>query len=542
MHVVEREVEGLSCRALLAPPGWTARVHHDVFAGSSLNLVHFERLDVSGDSLYVAEYFIPRAAEHDESVLQKALQQRLIACVSDAAGSVQAPVCVVWKLEKPEGAASHASLAALLDQYTLFVCVVLWVADTVRGAMEEVANTIAADLRGRHMRILKAAVPEDAADGCGPTAVYTARGRAVVHVTQQAVGALRWNPTLCERVDRTLGMVQAELGLVSENLRLAVGGDTTAVVVALLPLSPGVSLLNPHAVARAWARHVKRGGWRSELLMRVNPAMPELALPSTPCWVTPRSEFYALSKDTSELDGVVAWVTEPRAGSDSCVVLLTPAFKSGLDVSDDPHPWQTQCTWLQRTFRVSIATAAAWTPLGIAKEPGLLFHEGGLVVRIPTASVAYTNATAVPTAAISLASLGSITVTAEDASLRLRRQVTFTLLNEFRCADDYIDYFVTEYQYDTPLGKNLDVFRRRRRQQLPPPVSPTIKRTFEKGEGHSVWIQLEEDAAVYCVARECGVGRLLLAQACVLGIAVDDAAAERWETWVSGVGVMAVTC
>ncbi|ESL06408.1 hypothetical protein TRSC58_05919 [Trypanosoma rangeli SC58] len=542
MHVKERKVEGLSCRALLAPPGWTARVHHDVFAGSSLNLVHFERPDVSGDSLYVAEYFVPRAAEHDENVLQQALQQRLVACVSDAAGSVQAPVCVVWKLEKPDGAASHALLAALLDQYTLFVCVVLWVADTGRGAMKEVANTIAADLRGRHMRILTASVPEDAAGGCGFTAVYTARGRAVVHVTQQAVGDLRWNPMLCERVSRTLRTVQAELGLVSENLCLAVGVAATSVVVALLPLSPGVSLLNPHAVARVWARHVKRGGWRSELLMRVNPVVPDLALPSTSCWVTPCTEFYALSKDTSELDGVVAWVTGPRAGSDSCMVLLTPVFKSGLDASDDIHPWQTQCAWLQRTFRVSIATAAAWTPLGIAKEPGLLFHEGGLVVRIPASSVAYTNATAVPTAAISLASLGSITVTAEDASLRLQRQVTFTLLNEFRCAEDYIDYVVTEYLYDTPLDKNLAVFRRRRRQQLPLPALPTIKRAFDKGEGHSVWIQLEEDAAMYCVARECGVGRLLLTQACVFGIAVDDAAAERWETWISGVGVMSVAC
>ncbi|RNF16387.1 uncharacterized protein Tco025E_05217 [Trypanosoma conorhini] len=538
MHLVEREVEGLACRALLAPPGWTARVHHDTLGDSSLNMAHFERLDASGDSLYVAEYFVPRAAARDEGVLQQQLQQRLVACASNAVGPAQSPVCVVRRLEPPERAALRASPAALLARHALFVCVALWAADTGRAAMEQVANAVADDLRGRHMRLWTASEPGDATLNCGPAAVYTARGRAMIHVTEQAFCAFEWNPTLCPRVEQRLHTLQAELGLVSENLRLAMGGDPAAVVaVALLPLSPGVSLLKSRAIARVWARHVKRGGWHSELLMRAGPAIPDLAAP----WrVTPRGEFYVLSKEASEVDGVVAWVTELRAGSDCCVVLLTPAPSGGLDRGDthgSPHPRQAQCAWLQRTFRVSIATAASWTPLGVGKEPGLLFREGSLVVHVPASSVAYTNATAVPTAAVSLVSLGAITVAAEDAGLRLRRQATFTLLKEFRSPEDYIDYFVTEYMYDTPLEKGSAVFRRRRRQPTLPPPSKA-KRSFGEGEEHSVWIRLSEEAAVYCVARGCGVGRLMLTQAWVFGApAVDDAVAEGWEAWVSGVSV-----
>ncbi|PWU91094.1 Present in the outer mitochondrial membrane proteome 38 [Trypanosoma cruzi] len=540
MDLVERKVEGLLCGALLAPLGWTARVHHDVLEDSSLNVAHFERLDISRDFFYVAEYFVPLGAVSEEFFLEQQLQQRLFAFFAHDAKPVRRPACVVCKLEKPDGNTSHTSLAALLDQYTLLTCVALWVADMEFGDMEKIIRNISNDLRERYMHRLDGSVPDASAHNCGVGVVYTMRGRSVVHITRQAMGAVKWNPTLCERVDGMLRNLKEELGLVSENLSLAVRGVNTVVLVVLLPMSPGISLMKHRAIERVWAQHVKRSGWHSELLQRVNPSILELAVFSSFCGVTPRSTFYFLSKEKGDVEGVVAWVAEPRVGSDSCVVLLATASNERLDFNNtnqNTHPCQTQCEWLQRTFRLCIANAASWTPLGVGKEPGFLFRDGSLVVRIPSMSMTYKNVTAVATAAISAVSLGSITVTAEDVSLTFRRQVTFTLLNELRCSEDYIDYVITEYLYDVPLEKRTAIFRKGRRKQK---IPPAIKRNFGKGEEHSVWIRLKEDGAVYCVARECGVGRLLLTQACVFGHALDDAAAERWEKWISGIDVMAV--
>ncbi|KEG12184.1 hypothetical protein DQ04_01921070 [Trypanosoma grayi] len=545
MNLVEREVEGVLCGALLAPDGWALRLHHDACGSSSLSVAHFERVDVLGESLYVAEHFVPRAVAGDAGALQKQLQERLLACVSpDSERLSRSPFCVVWEVERTECA------AVLLEQYTLLVCVLLHTAKSEETTiMKEAFHRIVPDLKARYARLSKEVATRDAVWTAGVGGMYTPRGRCVVQMSQHVSIAAQCSPASCERSDWLLQVVATELGLVSEHLCLAVHGFAP-VVVATLPLSTDVCLVSRRALGRVWARHVRRSGWRCAEVRRVRATIENTTTlsSSASCVVSPCSTFYYLEKDDSKAERVIAWVTEPRVGSDCCVVLLTPAAEVGnttttaIDNNNNhvdiinADTCQAQCEWLLSAFRLSIATTASFTALSVRKDPGFLFRQGSLVVHLPSASKAYTNATAFVAAAFSGASLGAVTVTAEDMGDGQRRQAVITLLKDYRCPSDYVDYIVTEYLYDTPLEKRSAVFRKRRRQQA---VLSRTKQGALKEEEYSLWIRLCDSAAVYFVVRECGVGRLLLTQACVLGAVVDDAQAERWEVWVSGIHTLA---
>lgn len=548
IRLVEREIEGIVCGALLAPQGWTVRAHHDIDDGFSLNVAQFRNFDDPEDSLFVAEYFVPRTEASDWRAFQQELQERLLACISRDAEHSQLPVCVVWGVERPDKTASNSSLAALLDQYVMLVSVVFYVKDKESVDAEGLVKMIVCDLNERYMRILNMAMTDASEWDAGVSAVYTPRGRCVIFVSRPLTNAVHLNPGLCKRGHWLQEVAVKELGFVSENLSLSVGATGFFVVVVLLPLTSGVSLMSRRAVERVWAQHVQRGGWHSEVLRRVTPSFVDV---SSSCLVTPGSTFYILSRGNGnakkrgeekeeEEEVVVAWVTEPRAGSDSCVVLLTPASGSPDSVKSmiaGTHLYQAQCELLLSTFSFSVATAALWTPLGVEKRPGFLFREGRLVVHVPSALAAYTDTTVATVAAISTVSLGSIVVTAKDMDHALRRKVTFTLLKEFRSAENYVDYLIKEYMYDAPPGKKSAVFRKQKKQKT---VTPVTMQDSGSGEEYSLWIRLSEEGAMYCVVRECGVGRLLLIHTCVLGTALDVAVAEQWETWVSGVRVAAV--
>ncbi|ORC86530.1 uncharacterized protein TM35_000271200 [Trypanosoma theileri] len=565
MNLVEYEVKGISCQTLLAPEGWTLCEHHDVSQGFSFNVAHFERLDASGDSLFIAEHFFPRTAATEVSSLQERLQQQLLSSSSSSSSSSfhpqgeQSPMCVVWEVEKlhDKKASSRTPLAALLDHSVLLIGVVLCVADDKSMDITQVFERIVEYVKKRYVFCLNEVIDNNTPYLAVVEGVYTSRGCCVVQLAQHLTSTTLWNPRLCELGEWLQKEVAKELHLLVEGLCVTVQMGIPIVVV-LLPLEPGICLVGHTAVEQEWEKHVQSGGWQCVKLMHEQTLLfdaVESSTTTTTTCVTPRRTLYFLSKGNDNKEGVIACITAPRVGSDCCVVLLTPASEnenekevkeevsaidstvSTTNFKEDVHAYRSQCEWLLSSFYLSIATTNSWSKLGVGKKSGFFYRQGHLVVLLPSSSDAYTNVVVSPALAFSTISLGSVTITAEDTKQELTRQITVVLLKEFRSAEDYVNYIIGEHLYDVPLDKKTAVFRKQKVQEE---VIPSLRQKLIKGEVHSVWIRLGESGAVYYVVRECGVGRLLVIHTSVLGNDIDDVSAEDWEHWVSGISAAAI--
>nr|CCD17602.1 unnamed protein product [Trypanosoma congolense IL3000] len=555
MLLVDRRVEGLHCGAVLAPRGWSLRTHHDVLDSCSMSVAQFVCPDSPSAFLYVAEQFIKRIAAGSEA------PGDLADFLTGSMGAAKSPLCSTWEVCPPPHGGVRNVLAALLKRHALLISVVFSSAGEEKGASRVAAcfDEIVCSLKKRYAALVEE--EEEGADRLdwtwGGHAIVTERGGCVVRISSRLALGTMWRPLprTCNAV--ALFKAATELGFLSENLHITTQtahGDDVEVAVVLLPLRPGVCLMKRSAVRRVFEKHIRSGGWRFKQLMT-----PEHD-PGRGAVLAGSTVYLLVDERNSTPCRIVAQLVEPRVGSDSCVVLLTIPPKTIVDPTDDSTPVTdagvtesvtkatSQCQaygqWLLSAFNMSIATTTSWSTLCVGKGSGFLFRQRNLVVQLPAASARYVNASVEATASVigggsESTSLGSVTVEADDTEDNTRRRVIVALLREFRCVEDYVDFIITEYAYETPLERKSAVTRRRES-----PVSTLLdpKETNQRSSSaHTFWIRLGDHGAVHYAVRECGVGRLLLMQAFVMGLGnADDVAVQRWESWVAGVGVATV--
>ncbi|KAH8613650.1 hypothetical protein ERJ75_000749000 [Trypanosoma vivax] len=546
MHLSERHVEGLACGVLLAPHGWALRVHHDISGASSLNVAHFESLDRLGDSLYVAESFLPRRAVPVRECGSATPSGQLAALLAEEMQTGNVLIGSTWEVEceltsKASSRCSYpCQLAVVLRGYTLLVSVFLCTSAGSSRQLRESFAEIVAHLKDRYNCILNQERENSGEPlNSSVSALYTRRGNSVIEIDTSSVFRVKWKPPHNES-SRLLYDVAADLGLVSEDLHVALLTPIAAVeiIAVLLPLKPGVCLMHHCSIKNVWNQRIQTSSWFSVQTKSINglTCLCETTEPGVSHRPPPCSAFYRLSRKGGKTGNVLAWVTEPRLGSDSCVVLLATVSEEqdgGSHAESELH--DDLCVWLQCNVRIGVSTVASWSALCMAENAGFLFRQANLVMQLSSVSAVHANTCITPTASLASgmefsATCGSITILA-GVDGAVQRQATVALLNEYRCAEDYVDFIVTEFTYDTPPGHDPAAVWRRTKKLLP------------SGEGAecTLWIRLGNNGVVCYLVRECGLGRLLLVQACLLdGQELVGNVAEQWESWLIGVGFAAV--
>ncbi|KAH9600026.1 hypothetical protein LSM04_008253 [Trypanosoma melophagium] len=604
MNLVEYEVKEISCQSLLAPEGWTLREYHDVSQGLSINVAHFERLDASGDSLYIAEHFFPRtAATRDVSSLQERLQQQLLASSSSSSSSLvlsscqlqddHTPMCVVWEVERrdEEEAAARFPQAALLDHSVLLMAVVLCVAE--KGHSVNVTQTFERIVQFVKDRYTVCSTEEATVDQTPYVAaaegVYTSRGCCVVELAQNVVinttttttattttatttattttttSTTVWNPQLCKDDDGEWlqTIVAKELHLAMEGLCVT-GQRGIPMAIGLLPLKPIVCLGGCSAMEQEWEKHVQSSGWKCVKLMHeqtlnFDALEASLLLSSSVC-VTPRRSLYYLSKGNDEKrEGVIACVTAPRVGSDCCTVLLTPASSASAKEKEKEE---------EKKEYAIVSTVT--TMMDSIKDMHVYQSQCEWLLSAFRVSIATTNfwsKLGVSRKSGFLYRQGHLVVLVPSSldkymNVIVTPAVAFsyiTLGSVIVTAEDTIQALSREVtivlQKDFRSAEDyvnyiieehmydVPIDRKTaifRKQKIQQEVSSSLKQKLIKREVHSLWIRLGDYGAVYYVVRECGVGRLLVIHTCVLGNIINDTSAENWEKWVSGISAAAI--
>lgn len=573
MCLVERDVDGLSCKTMLAPQGWVQCVHHDVRDKCSVNVTHFTSLDSLSTSLYVTEYFLPRPTSVESGSSAGVTPEALAASLAQLLDPSKFSLCTAWEVPQSAPTESCGPLGKLLCKYVLLVSVALSTRERDATYAGCSFDAVVYDLKERYLQLSRGSDVVGLSSTewvAGNSAVCTRRGCCVIHVTAPPGRNICWHPQLGGEATCKLGEAAKELGLVSENLNFLLYEDAAGsveVMFALLPLTPGVCIMKRGDLQRAWLRRTRGSRWRS--LRLPTPGLTTGVV--DPCNslydVRPPGSFYLLVRgEGGTARSVIAWLMEPRVGSDSSIVLLTTFHTArGGAVSTTASVVATDaaitvdtaavdpataaqclkhCKWLRSTFCVSVGMTFSWSALCVGKRPGLLFRQGNLVIQLPSESTRYASASAVAAAsAVSRgnesAALGSITVEAVDRADGTERRATITLLREFRCAIDFMDYVVTEFTYEAHVDRRSAVMRR---CKAPLALLPGGGQgTGKRPEAYSFWIRLGERDAIHYVVRECGIGHLLLAQACVTDCSpFSDVVAERWESWVGGIGVASI--
>ncbi|CAD2222127.1 hypothetical protein AGDE_14417 [Angomonas deanei] len=204
-------------------------------------------------------------------------------------------------------------------------------------------------------------------------------------------------------------------------------------------------------------------------------------------------------------------------------------------------------------FDTELALQMSWTALASSTTAGYVFRMGQLVLVLPTNDDRYRGATVRPAASQVFNSLGSLSVIANNVEHTFTNKenklsfstvsAVFTVLSDGRLPEDFMEDYITEYQYDSgsyPFkwlptrveGSSAVTVIEKHKKDVKYAGSTTVKASC-------VWLCGGESCTTYRRALPLSLGQLLIVELTYAGCASEE---ERHflESWVEGIVVSAL--
>lgn len=343
---------------------------------------------------------------------------------------------------------------------------------------------------------------------------------------------------------------------------------SAAVATFSLATSLSYSVFNYLSVDKAFEEHVRRGAKGLEVerivqasprfvpnaafLLRVEQALTAeegpavVARSNTPTVSIPERRSYFLLHERGGKEHYLLCLFAPRVQSDRCVVLSAAIQSQDLFTTSEEQLVQ----WVESTFHLQTPHSCMWGDLATTapfSKAAAVACQGKLVVQIPSDGL-YMNTQVLPTASQCFTSLGALTVVSPATGCLAPATATFTLRSEGRGASDYLDYVISEYQYNLGVKNVNNVAARSEAARQPGTFvvrGRTKTRLDKRRESCQAFLDVGSGSHYYVCAQECdGVGQLLVIE-CNTSTG-DVGAADAWpggeaETtllkWISGIRV-----